>query len=117
MMARVGGTVLAQRVADAIDALALSADELGEIVDATGRSVARWKAGDVVPQRLNKERLLELAYVADALSEVLPPDHANVWLFTPNKQLDHRKPAELIHEGRYLDVLDLIEGMAEGVFA
>ena len=36
------------------------------------RSVARWTSGQVVPQRLNKQRLIELAYVADALAEVLP---------------------------------------------
>ncbi len=70
-----------------------------------------------MPQRLNKERLLELAYVADALGEVLPRDHANLWLFTPHRGLDLEKPADLIAQGRYKEVLDLIEAMADGVFA
>jgi uncharacterized protein (DUF2384 family) len=54
--------------------------------------------------------------VAEAVTEVLPADHANVWMFSPNRLLGHRKPADLIREGKFKDVLDLIEAMAEGVF-
>lgn len=116
-MGRVGASALAEKVSGAMDTLGLTDDEVGLIVDASGRSVARWAAGEVVPQRLNKERLLELAYVANELSQVLPRDHANMWLFTPHRALNHEKPATLIHEGRYKEVLDLIEAMADGVFA
>jgi hypothetical protein len=77
----------------------LTYDEVGEIVDASPRSVARWTAGKVVPQKLNKQRLLELAYVADAVTEVLPRDQANMWMFAPNRLLAHRKPADLMREG------------------
>ena len=116
-MRRVGTGALAAKVSMAMDSLGLSDDEVGTIVDASGRSVARWAAGEVVPQRLNKQRLLELAYVADALAEVLPRDHANAWLFTPHRRLDHEKPADLIQQGRYREVLSLIEALADGVFA
>lgn len=116
-MGRVAMGALAEKVSGAMDTLGLSDDEVGSIVDASGRSVARWAAGEVVPQRLNKERLLELVYVADVLSEVLPRDHANTWLFTPQRALHHEKPATLIQEGRYKEVLALIEAMADGVFA
>lgn len=114
---RVGAGALAQKVSGAMHDLGLTDDEVGSIVDASGRSVARWAAGEVVPQRLNKQRLLELAYVADALAEILPREHANVWLFTPHRRLDHEKPADLLQQGRYREVLNLIEAMAEGVFA
>lgn len=116
-MARVDAGALAEKVTSAMNDLGLTSDEVGSMVDATGRSVARWAAGEVVPQRLNKERLLELAYVADALAEVLPRDQANMWLFTPHRRLDHEKPADLIQQGRYREVLNLIEAMADGVFA
>jgi uncharacterized protein (DUF2384 family) len=116
-MGRVGSGALAEKVSVARDNLRLTDDEVGSMVDASGRSVARWAAGEVVPQRLNKQRLLELAYVADALAEVVPSDHANVWLFTPHRRLDHEKPADLIQQGRYREVLNLIEAMADGVFA
>lgn len=107
---------LAATVSGAIDRLGLTYEEVGEIVDASPRSVARWTAGQVVPQRLNKQRLIELAYVADALAEVLPRDQANVWMFAPNRLLEHRKPADLVRDGEYQRVLALIDAMAEGVF-
>lgn len=107
--------VFAHKVSDIIDQLGLTQEEVGGIVDASARSVARWSAGDVVPQRLNKQRLLELAYVAEAVSEILPRSRANLWMFTPNRMLDHQSPAERIQAGGYRDVLNLIEALAEGV--
>ena len=111
-----GANALATTVTSAIDRLGLTYEEVGEIVDASPRSVARWTAGKVVPQKLNKQRLLELAYVADALAEVLPRDHANVWMFSPKRGGEHRKPADLVRDGEYQRVLALIDAMAEGVF-
>ena len=60
---------------------------------------------------------MELAYVAREASEILHPDDVNWWLFQPNKALKGRKPADLIREGRYQEVLDLLEAMSGGVFA
>lgn len=111
-----GVNVLASTVSGAIERLGLTYEEVGDIVDASPRSVARWTAGQVVPQRLNKQRLIELAYVADALAEVLPRDQANVWMFSPIRLLEHRKPADLVRDGEYQRVLALIDAMAEGVF-
>lgn len=111
-----GGNALTATVSGAIERLRLTYEEVGEIVDASARSVARWTAGEVVPRRLNKQRLIELAYVADALAEVLPRDQANVWVFSPNRLLEHRKPADLVRAGEYQRVLALIDAMAEGVF-
>lgn len=106
---------LAHQVTDLISHVGLTQDEIGSIVDASGRSVARWMRGEVVPQRLNKQRLIELAYVANAVTEVIPADQANLWIFTPNKLLGHDAPADCIRAGRYRDVLGLIEALAEGV--
>ena len=109
------GGALASKVSTIINLLGLSQAEIGHIVDASARSIARWSSGDVVPQRLNRQRLLELAYVAEAVTEVLPPDQANVWMMSPNRLLSHNSPAELIHAGGYKEVLALVEALAEGV--
>ena len=61
------------------------------------------------------QRLVELAYVAEALTEVLPAEDANLWMFTPDRLLAHDTPATRIHDGGYKDVLDLIEAIADGV--
>lgn len=106
---------LATQVSGLISALGLTQDEIGSIVDASGRSVARWSHGEVVPQRLNKQRLVELAYVAEMVTEVIPADKVNLWMFTPNRLLGHDSPADRIRAGRYRDVLGLIEAIADGV--
>lgn len=115
MTATAGSNALATKVHDIIDNLGLTQDEVGQIVDASARSIARWTQGAVVPQRLNKQRLLELAYVAQAVTEVIPRDQANLWMFSPNRLLEHDSPADRIHAGQYRDVLDLIEALAEGI--
>jgi len=107
--------VFADRVNSIVGSLGLSREELGSIVDASPRSIARWSAGKAAPQRLTKQRLLELAYVAEAVAEVIPRERANAWMLTPNRLLDHDSPASRIHLGGYKDVLDLIEALADGV--
>jgi len=105
---------LAGQVTERIAALGLTQDEIGVIADAAGRSVSRWLRGEVVPQKL-KQRLIELAYVADLVTEVLPADRVNLWMLTPNRLLEHDSPAERIRSGGYRDVLGVIEAIADGV--
>jgi hypothetical protein len=106
---------LTHKVNELISTLHLTHDEVGKIVDASGRSVARWASGEVIPQRLNKQRLIELAYVAEAVTQVIPADKANLWIFTPNRLLNHDTPADRIRNGDYKAVLDVIEAIADGV--
>lgn len=106
---------LATKVRELTGSLKLSQEEVGVIVGATARSVARWVSGEAVPQRLSKQRLIELAYVAEALSEVIRGEDANLWMFSPNKLLHHDTPAERIQQGDYRSVLGVIEALADGV--
>jgi uncharacterized protein (DUF2384 family) len=113
---REGAEAFASRVSAAIGALGLTNQEVGDLVGASPRSVARWASREVFPRRPNQERLLALAHVVAALTAVLPADQASVWMFTPNGLLGHRRPADLIRNGQCRDALDLIDAMAEGVF-
>lgn len=114
-MSVAAGAALTHKVNELFSTLGLTQDQVGAIVDASPRSVARWSSGEVVPQRLNKQRLLELAYVADAVSHVLPADEANLWIFSPNRLLGHDTPADRIRAGDYKSVLAVIEAIADGV--
>jgi putative toxin-antitoxin system antitoxin component (TIGR02293 family) len=110
---------IALKVRDLGERAHLSQDDVGRIVGVAPRTVARWVAGDSTPQQSAKERLLELAYVAEQLIDVLglTPDDANLWIFSPNRLLGGGKPSELIHDGHYRRVLDLIEALADGIVA
>lgn len=108
-------TALASKLQVISGALALSQEDIASIVGATARSVSRWVSDDAIPQRNSRQRLIELAYVADAVAEVMLARDANLWLMSPNRLLDHDSPADRIRNGDYRSVLGLLEALADGV--
>lgn len=109
------GSPIRRKIQILTEALDLTQEDIGSIVGSSARTVARWNAGAASPQRGSKQRLLELAYVAEALRGVLRPEDANLWVFSPNPLLDHDSPAERIRSGDYRSVLALIEALADGI--
>ncbi len=108
-------SALANKLTSIVDSTRLTHDDIGDIVDASGRSVGRWSAGVTEPQRLSRQRLLELAYVSKELESVLDPEYANLWILSPNRLLDGDSPAERIHNGDFRSVVAVIEALADGV--
>ena len=74
------------QVSESTTLAGLTLEDIGRIVDASPCSVASWQSSEVVPQRLNKQRPIESAYVAEAVTEVLNPEDANIWMFTPSRR-------------------------------
>jgi transcriptional regulator with XRE-family HTH domain len=108
-------TAIANRVHAVSKRLSLSQDELADLVGASPRAVSRWSSGETSPQRMTKQRLLELVYVGDQLAKVLQPEDANLWIFSRNQLLHGESPAERIREGDFQSVLALIDALADGV--
>ena len=94
----------------------LSRQEVARIVGASPRTVMRWAAGETLPRGVSRERLLDLAAVAQQLGRVMQKDAATAWLFEPNPLLNHERPVDLVATGKYQDVLAAIEAIGEGVF-
>lgn len=112
-------TAIAERVRGLSETARLTQSEVGRIVGASPRTVARWAAGEVEPQPEARDRLLQLNYVATLLVEVLglSASHANVWIFEPNRLLGGDTPAARLSAGDFRSVIALIEGLADGVVA
>ena len=108
-------TALATKLHHLTETFALTQEDVAEIVGSTARSVGRWATDEAVPQRLSRQRLIELAYVAQAAATVLEPDDAHMWLMSPNRLLDHDSPAARIRAGDYRSVLALLEALADGI--
>lgn len=108
-------SALASKLTSIANSTRLTHDDIGDIVDASGRSVGRWSTGTAEPQRLSRQRLLELAYVASELEVVLDPEYANLWILSPNRLLDGDTPAERIHSGEFRSVAAVIEALADGI--
>lgn len=100
-----------------MDQTGLDAADVARILDRPPRSVSRWLNQDVDPHWDSRERLLEVTFVLERLSQVIQPRAAVDWLFTPNGELEYRKPVELLREGRFREVLALIDALGEGVFS
>jgi hypothetical protein len=108
-------TAVAGKLGVIAESTQLTHDEIGGIVDATGRSVGRWFSGAAEPQRLSRQRLLELAYVAQELRVVLNAEDANLWILGPNRLLGGDSPAERIHQGDFRSVVGVLEALADGI--
>ena len=94
----------------------LSRQEVAQIVGASPRTVFRWASGATLPRGGARDRVLELAAVAQRLKTVMQPEAATAWLFQPNPLLDDQRPVNLIARGHYQEVLDAIDALREGVF-
>ncbi|MGB7589273.1 MAG: hypothetical protein WBM00_11250 [Solirubrobacterales bacterium] len=107
---------LAGRLGHASELAELDQADLARVLDTNRRTIARWLHRESSPRPDARERVLELLAVLDRLSDVLRPDAAHDWLFSPNPLLDHDKPVELLRGGEYRKVLGAVDAMAEGVF-
>jgi transcriptional regulator with XRE-family HTH domain len=88
--------------------------EVAQFLNTTPETVSRWKSGAVTPQRVKFEKLATLAWLVDQLAEFYSTDEARMWLFTPQRLLRSKRPADLITDGRLEDVLAIIEQMRDG---
>lgn len=105
-----------ERLADVMERAGLDAVDVARILDRPSRSVTRWLNEDVEPRWEARERLLEVTYVMERLCQVVAPSASQDWLFTPNAELAYGKPVELLRDGRFREVLALIDALGEGVY-
>jgi putative toxin-antitoxin system antitoxin component (TIGR02293 family) len=107
---------LAARLDTAANKADLDQVDIARVMDTNPRTVARWMQRKSAPRPDARERILELVAVLEHLSEVLRPQPAHDWLFTPNPLLDHYKPVDLLRAGESREVLGAIDALAENVF-
>jgi uncharacterized protein (DUF2384 family) len=107
---------LMERLDRALEQTDLDKVQAARVLGSSPRTVSRWLQREVSPRSEARERLLEFLAVLEHLSKSLEPQAAHDWLFTPNPLLSYDKPADLLHEGRYRDLLGAIDQLAEGVF-
>jgi putative toxin-antitoxin system antitoxin component (TIGR02293 family) len=89
--------------------------DVARVLNTTQRSVQRWSTRDANPRKETEERLLELAVVLELAALALRGDGARLWLRTPIADLDWRKPLDVIGEGHFREVIDVLEALSEGV--
>jgi putative toxin-antitoxin system antitoxin component (TIGR02293 family) len=104
------------RLAAVMERAGLDTADVARILDRPARSVSRWLTEEGEPRWEARERLLEVTFVIERLCQVIEPRAAQDWLFTPNTELGYRKPVELLREGRFREVLAIVDALGEGVY-
>lgn len=67
--------------------------------------------------RSTPRRLFELRAVVDLARKVMRDDAARLWMRSPNPDLGYEKPLDVVAQGRYQRVIDLLLALAEGITA
>lgn len=92
----------------------LTLNEIGGIVCVGERSVQNWAAGKTKPEGKSRDRLLELKYVIEGLSEVFEDEGIEIWLHSRQRSLGGRSPLELLRDGQFNEVLEAVDRLAGG---
>jgi transcriptional regulator with XRE-family HTH domain len=109
-------SALAVRLNAIRDRGGMKSREVAQLLDTTPQTVSRWQTGKVEPQPDRLQRLLNLDWLVSELSELYEPDEARLWLFSPHRLLDGKRPADRIQKGQVEDVLALISQLRDGAF-
>lgn len=89
-----------------------------DIAKATGtteRTVSNWARGRQTTAR-NEDRLRELYYLSNLLSETLDDPGPGQWLRSPNRMLRGTRPLDVLAVDGYERVLNAVNAYLEGVY-
>lgn len=93
---------------------ALTYTEIAEVTGVKLRSVQNWASGASRPDAPARDRLLELKYVVEQLGDVYEPEGIQIWLHSPQRKLDGKRPVDCLREGQFERVLRAVEFLAGG---
>lgn len=89
---------------------------LAEVVQADKSRISRWAKGSV-PDKKNSQAITDLEFVYQRLSRFLNDNSADKWLESVNAHLRGRRPLDVLHEGRIVDVLAAANQEEAGSYA
>ena len=87
---------------------------MAHITGVSERQVSNWASGASKPAAASRDRLLEVHYVMDALSDVYDDEGVDIWLHGRNRGLDGQRPIELLLAGSFETVLNAVERLRVG---
>ena len=106
---------MSEAVARVLTGRLVDTADVARVLDSSQRSVQRWSSGTATPRKDTEERALELQSVLELAATVLPEEGARLWLRTPIRDLEWRKPLDVIKDGGFREVIDALLALSEGV--
>lgn len=95
---------------------ALRSADVAQVLSVEPATVSRWNLGKAFPHPGTQKQLLDLEFIVDKLADIYSPQEARIWLFSRQRLLGDRTPAQLIGESKADEVLALVNQLRDGVF-
>ncbi len=90
--------------------------DIANITDVSKATVSRWKSGVVRPHPRAELILSDLHYVMNRLQEYYTAEDIRTWLYARHPQLNGQRAIDLIHGGKSIEVLRVLERLDSGAF-
>jgi transcriptional regulator with XRE-family HTH domain len=109
------GSVTYMRVVEEVTRAGITQAELAKAVGSGPRAVQNWASGQNTPRGEAVKRLLDVRTVVELLSDSYTDEGIDIWLRARNRNLDMRRPIDLIIEGQIEDVIQQAKWVAGGM--
>lgn len=97
--------------------LRMSQNDLADALNASPRTIERWRTNETFPQRDARQRLADLIALDQRLRDTFDSTEAiQSWLHTSNRYLGGLTPAEVTRVGRLDRVDAALEALDSGIF-
>lgn len=100
------------RVLEQVTGSGITQVELGKAVGAQVRTVQTWAAGDNHPTGIRAQRLLDIQTIVNLLRDTYTAEGIKIWLHSRNRNLELRRPIDLLIEGQIEAVLEEAQWVA-----
>jgi uncharacterized protein (DUF2384 family) len=95
---------------------AMRSADIANVLAVRPETVSRWNQGKAFPHPTTEKQLLELEFIVDKLSDFYEPREARLWIFSRQRLLNDKIPAELIQAGKVDEVLSVVNQLRDGVY-
>ena len=95
---------------------ALKGTDIANVTDVSKATVSRWKSGAMKPHPRNELILSDLHYVVNRLNDYYEPEDIRTWLYASHPQLAGERAIDLIHQGRSIEVLTVLDRLDAGAY-
>jgi len=103
-----------RRLASIEKRAAMRSVDIANVLNVRPETVFLWSNGKVLPRASTERRLLELEFIVDKLSDIYAPHDARLWLFSRQRMLQRRTPADLLQQGCVDEVLAAVNRLLDG---
>lgn len=92
------GTTTYLRILEEVAESGITRYELSKAVGAAERTVQTWAAGTSKPTGVRAQRLLDVQLIVRLLSDTYTKEGIKIWLNSRNRNLELRRPIDLLEE-------------------